>query len=77
MSEFTYSGKAPWLPDHWDAEADFVVVGYGGAGVIAAITAKYEGASVIVLEKSTECDGGNTAVSGGHIHTACGVDVDE
>ncbi len=69
--------KAPWLPDHWDDEADIIVVGYGGAGVIAAITAKYEGASCIVLEKSAEADGGNTAVSGGHIHTAVGVDVDE
>ena len=68
---------APWMPDHWDDEADFIIVGYGGAGAIAAITAKYEGASCIVLEKSVEADGGNTAVSGGHIHTACGVDVDE
>ncbi len=68
---------APWMPDHWDGEADFVIVGYGGAGAIAAITAKHEGASCIVLEKSTETDGGNTAVSGGHIHTACGCDVEE
>ncbi len=75
MSEM--QSKAPWLPDHWDDEADIIVVGYGGAGAMAAITAKYEGASVIVLEKSTETDGGNTAVSGGHVHTAVGVDVDE
>ena len=69
--------KAPWLPEAWDAEADLVIVGYGGAGAMAAIAARHEGASCIVLEKSTECDGGNTAVSGGHVHTACGVDVEE
>ena len=69
--------KAPWLPETWDAEADLVIVGYGGAGAMAAIAARHEGASCIVLEKSTECDGGNTAVSGGHVHTACGVDVEE
>ena len=27
------------LPDKWDFEADVVVVGYGGAGSVAAITA--------------------------------------
>lgn len=69
--------KAPWLPEKWDDEADLVIVGYGGAGVMAAIAAKDAGASCIVLEKSSECDGGNTAVSGGHVHTACGVDVEE
>ena len=71
------AGRAPWLPERWDDEADLVIVGYGGAGAIAAITAKYEGASCIVLEKSPVADGGNTAVSGGHIHTATEVDIDE
>lgn len=36
----------------WDHEADVVVVGYGGAGVVAAITAHDAGANVLVLEKS-------------------------
>ena len=70
-------GREPWLPEKWDGEAELVIVGYGGAGAMAAIAAKYAGADCIVLEKSKECDGGNTAVSGGHVHTACGVDVDE
>jgi succinate dehydrogenase/fumarate reductase flavoprotein subunit len=38
--------------EKWDYEADVVVVGYGGAGVVAAITAHDAGAEVLVLEKS-------------------------
>ena len=39
------------LPSHWDYEADVVIVGYGGAGAIAAINAADAGAKVIMLEK--------------------------
>ncbi|MCL1798345.1 MAG: FAD-binding protein [Eggerthellaceae bacterium] len=50
----------------WDYEADVVVVGYGGAGVSAAIGAAQGGASAIVVEKAPEgLEGGNTSVSGG------------
>ena len=45
-------------------EADVVVVGAGGAGFAAAITAAQEGNSVIMLEKSSVC-GGNTLMQGG------------
>jgi len=49
----------------WHEEADVVVVGYGGAGAIAAITAHDEGAKVLILEKASEGEeGGNTRVSG-------------
>jgi succinate dehydrogenase/fumarate reductase flavoprotein subunit len=51
-------------PVAWDKQADVVIVGYGGAGAAAAITAAESGASVIVLEKAPE-PGGNTAVSSG------------
>lgn len=37
--------------DQWDEEADVVVVGFGGAGAVAAITAKDAGADVLILEK--------------------------
>ncbi len=43
--------KKPWLPEKWDYEADVVVVGYGGAGATAAITAFDAGAKVLILEK--------------------------
>lgn len=39
------------LPDTWDYEADVVIVGYGGAGAVTAITAADDGASVVMLEK--------------------------
>jgi 3-oxosteroid 1-dehydrogenase len=45
-------------------EYDVVVVGSGGAGLVAALKAAFEGLSVVVIEK-TEHYGGTTAVSGG------------
>jgi 3-oxosteroid 1-dehydrogenase len=41
----------PWLPEKWDYEADVVVVGYGGAGSVTAITAHDAGVKVLMLEK--------------------------
>ena len=43
-------------------EADVVIVGYGGAGAVAAITAHDSGADVLVLEKSSQ-GGGNTRLA--------------
>ena len=48
----------------WDQEADVVVVGFGGAGGSAAMSAFDAGASVIVLEKMP-FGGGDTEVSTG------------
>jgi len=48
----------------WDRECDVVVVGYGGAGAAAAITAHDAGARVVILEKGGE-GGGSTYYSGG------------
>ncbi len=48
----------------WDREFDVVIVGYGGAGAAAAITAHDAGASVLIVEK-TESGGGSTRYSGG------------
>lgn len=46
------------------SEADVVIVGYGGAGATAAITAHDDGATVIIVEKMSS-GGGNTRISGG------------
>lgn len=44
--------------------ADVIIVGAGGAGLAAAVSATQNGASVIVIEKQSSA-GGNTIVSGG------------
>ena len=52
-------------PEKWDKEADVVVVGFGGAGAAAAITAHDLGAKVLMLEKAPEGEeGGNTRIAG-------------
>jgi succinate dehydrogenase/fumarate reductase flavoprotein subunit len=49
----------------WDDEAEVVVLGIGGAGLMTAVTARDQGADVLILEKASEAHaGGNTRVSG-------------
>jgi 3-oxosteroid 1-dehydrogenase len=50
----------------WDEEYDVVVVGSGGAGMAASLTAHHEGLSSVVVEKGSKF-GGSTAISGGAI----------
>ncbi|MBI4191500.1 MAG: FAD-dependent oxidoreductase [Betaproteobacteria bacterium] len=57
----------------WDHEADVVIVGYGGAGAAAALSAIEAGAKVLVLEKNP-AGGGNTKYSGGSLRTYLDVD---
>ena len=60
------------MEHHWDSEADVVVVGFGAAGMAAAVTAHELGASVLILEKAPEGqEGGNTRVAGqGYLNTS-------
>ena len=62
----------PSVPYDWDVEADVVVVGFGAAGVAAAVTAHELGAEVVILEKAPEGEeGGNTRVAGqGYLNTS-------
>ena len=49
----------------WDGQYDVVVVGFGGSGTVASITAADEGARVLLVEKAPEGEeGGNTRVCG-------------
>lgn len=58
--------KPEWLPEKWDHEADIIVIGHGGAGLGAAITAYDEDlGSVVMLEAAPkELRGGNSRVCG-------------
>src|ERR1700761_7304951 len=65
------------LPRHWDVEADVVVVGFGAAGMAAAVTAHELGDKVMILEKAPEGEeGGNTRVAGqGYLNTSSAEDA--
>ena len=47
----------------WDGAEDVVIVGYGGAGVAAALQAREEGLSVIAIDRAD--GGGATRINGG------------
>jgi succinate dehydrogenase/fumarate reductase flavoprotein subunit len=60
------AASTSWLPDSWDYETDILVIGYGGAGLWAAVTAKDEGGSeVLVLEKAPLRGGGSSSINMG------------
>ncbi|MGH3435491.1 MAG: FAD-binding protein [Sciscionella sp.] len=50
----------------WDVEHDFVVVGSGGGGMAAALTAADAGLDTLIVEKGSKY-GGTTGISGGGI----------
>lgn len=59
-----HEAKAP-IEDTWDV----VIVGAGGAGMIAAAQTAQDGNTVLIIEKNAEM-GGNTLVSGGAFQAA-------
>lgn len=64
MGAVPFTSSRAFAQQAWDEEHDIVVVGSGGAGFSAAITAKSLGSDVVMLEKGTYI-GGTTTVSGG------------
>jgi succinate dehydrogenase/fumarate reductase flavoprotein subunit len=60
------------IPNKWDMETDIVVVGFGGAGVAAAVTAFNLGSDMLILEKAPEGkEGGNTRIAAqGYLNTS-------
>ncbi len=50
----------------WDKEVDVLIIGSGGGGMTAALTAHKENLSTLIIEKSPHY-GGSTALSGGAI----------
>lgn len=55
--------------DYWDREFDVIIAGSGFAGCAAAIAARREGASTLVIEKMPVF-GGNSAINGGAMAVA-------
>ena len=55
----------------WDREADVVVIGAGASGVAAAIAARDQGVSVIVVDQNFDV-GGMAINSGGMVQMGCG-----
>ncbi|MFC9790954.1 FAD-binding protein [Rhodococcus sp. NPDC127528] len=51
---------------NWDKTVDFLVVGSGGGGMSAGITAAGQGLNTLIIEKGKKF-GGSTAISGGGI----------
>jgi 3-oxo-5alpha-steroid 4-dehydrogenase len=76
-AEMGLSIDAPAIvdPDRhaWDWEADLVIVGFGGAGIAAAVEALEAGLSVIAVDRFE--GGGSTAVNGGVFYAGGGTSV--
>src|SRR5689334_20840838 len=53
-------------PRKWDHVADVVIAGAGASGISAAIMARDQGASVIVIDENHDF-GGHAMISGGRI----------
>ncbi len=63
-----FTSSRAFAQQSWDEEYDIVVVGSGGAGFAAAVSAHALGSSVVVLEKGAYV-GGTTLASGGGMNT--------
>ena len=57
---------APQKSPKWDRVADVVIAGAGASGLCAAVMARDQGASVIVIEENHDI-GGHAMLSGGRV----------
>jgi fumarate reductase flavoprotein subunit len=64
MAGIQDASAAP-VPKKWDKEADVVIIGAGGAGLMAGIEAKAAGAKVLVIDKTPTVFSTSSAISGG------------
>ncbi len=64
------------VPEHWDREADVVVIGAGATGLPAAIVAREAGCSVILVEAEADI-GGHAITSGGNVPLGGGTSVQQ
>lgn len=62
----TSATGAGTVPDSWDEECDVLVLGAGGAGCAAALSAARDGAQVIVLESQPNTATSSTAICKGN-----------
>jgi len=76
MSDTNYTVADAARVSNWTDEADVVIVGYGCAGVCAAIEARRAGAEVLVLERASG-GGGVTAMAAGHVYMGGGTRVQQ
>lgn len=67
INELLAIKKAEETQEDQELTADVVVIGAGGAGMAAAVTANQAGKTVIVIEKTNKM-GGNTILSGGALN---------
>jgi 3-oxo-5alpha-steroid 4-dehydrogenase len=71
QTAFTANVEPPLLLENaddapWHDQADVIIVGFGGAGVAAALQAREAGASVLAVDRFA--GGGATAMSGGVVY---------
>ncbi len=57
----------------WDDEADLIIVGYGGAGVSAALEGAEQGLEVLAIDRYE--GGGSTTINGGVFYAGGGTSI--